>query len=288
MSACVIFNQLIRTFLSQPNQHEALSMAAFDQAAAAYDAAFSYSPVGKLQRERVHHFFRQEINGKALQVLEINCGTGEDALWFAAGGHHVIATDVSAMMIALADEKTKGHSYKGTVQTRQLAFRDLKDAFAPHSFDLVFSDFGGLNCIPPAAISTLLQDADLLLKPGGRFIAVIMGRKCVWERCYFLLKGKKQEAYRRNNTAPLDVPLGKQQMPAWYYAPSAIRRMAASLFTCTAVKPVGIVLPPSYLQPFFTKRKSWLSALNRLEPLLSFSAFSNYADHFYISLRKKN
>lgn len=265
-----------------------ISLSGFDHIAADYDNDFSCSPVGKLQRERVYHFLRAELSGTFLRVLEINCGTGEDAIWLADLGHHVTATDASTEMINITRQKIKDRSFKGSVDTRQLSFSELKDVFAPQSFDLVFSDFGGLNCIPENEMRSLLKEVHSLLKPGGKFIAVIMSRKCLWERFYFLLKGKWKEAFRRSSKEPVPVYLGKNSQPTWYYAPPEIINLSAEYFTRRNLKPVGLALPPSYLNPFFEKRKSLLSALNKLEALFSFSICSNYADHFYLSLQKIN
>ena len=35
------------------------------------------------------------LDNNKLNILELNCGTGEDALWFAKQGHKVLATDLS-------------------------------------------------------------------------------------------------------------------------------------------------------------------------------------------------
>jgi hypothetical protein len=59
---------------------------AFDEYAVAYDGAFTFSSIGKLQRARVWKFLSQHCSPAIHpQVLELNCGTGEDAAWF--GGY---------------------------------------------------------------------------------------------------------------------------------------------------------------------------------------------------------
>lgn len=274
--------------MSQQSNPQKISFSGFDHIAEEYDSDFSCSPVGQLQRQRVHHFLGQELGRTSLRVLEINCGTGEDAIWLAERGHHVIATDSSAEMINITMQKIKGRYFEGVVQARQISFNELNDVFMPQSFDLVFSDFGGLNCIPENVMRTLLQDIYALLKPGGKFIAVIMGRKCLWERGYYLLKGNGKEAFRRSSKQSVAVSLGSNPQPTWYFAPSEIINLSAEYFYCRNLKPVGIAVPPSYLNPFFAKKKWLLSTLNTLEAVFSFSVCSNYADHFYISLQKKN
>src|ERR1700750_2270801 len=95
----------------------------FDNMASTYDADFTMSGIGKLQRERVWFFLSALLQkkGAALKILEINCGTGEDALRLAALGHQVIATDASAVMIETAKAKLPG-TLEAKLQFVQCAF----------------------------------------------------------------------------------------------------------------------------------------------------------------------
>lgn len=258
----------------------------FDLVAEQYDIAFSQSPIGLLQRERVHRFLSATISGKSLNILEINCGTGDDAIWLAEKGQHVIATDASERMIEVTKRKIKSQSLESWIHAQHTSFREIKNKFTPSSFDLIFSDFGGLNCIPKDELRLLMNDAASLLKPGGKLIAVIMGRKCLWEQGYFLLKGKSKDAFRRNNVEAVKVNIGDGVQHTWYYSPEEIRIISSSQFKLNSLKPVGIAIPPSYFNPFFIRKKIMLSILNIMESVLSFSFLSNYADHFYIELQK--
>src|SRR5450631_871957 len=119
----------------------------FDVLAPDYDAVFSRSLTGLAQRlvsrERLEAF----LAGKGrLRILEINCGTGEDACWLASLGHEVIATDQSAAMIRTAREKGggiagAGAGERGTPNFIQCGFSELGNTFAGQSFDLIFSNF---------------------------------------------------------------------------------------------------------------------------------------------------
>ena len=182
------------------------SKPAFDAAARSYDADFTETGTGKLQRELVHAYLAKTVlNGSELKILELNCGTGEDAIWMAGKGAQVLATDLSGEMVRLGKDKwdsfrkntevRSSHgqavseaspegSPSGTVEFRQM---DLRQAMELDTqFDLVFSNFGGLNCISPQEFSAFLDRLPDLLNPNGRFIAVIMppkgfapGRHCI-------------------------------------------------------------------------------------------------------------
>src|SRR5262245_44859612 len=80
--------------------------APFDVLAAGYDSSFSQSLTGQAQRDVSRLWLQKFLLYKGpLRILEINCGTGDDALWLASLGHYVVATDQSARMIGEATQK---------------------------------------------------------------------------------------------------------------------------------------------------------------------------------------
>ena len=75
--------------------------APFDAIADEYDAVFTHSLIGRAQRESVWREI-DRLFRPGQRVLEINCGTGVDALHLAARGVQVVACDASAGMVAVA------------------------------------------------------------------------------------------------------------------------------------------------------------------------------------------
>lgn len=73
--------------------------AAFDGAAAEYDAAFSERRLGMLLRGLLHQELARHLPANGLH-LECGCGTGLDAAWMLRRGAAVLATDVSPAMRA--------------------------------------------------------------------------------------------------------------------------------------------------------------------------------------------
>ncbi|MFI5135093.1 MAG: class I SAM-dependent methyltransferase [Chitinophagales bacterium] len=260
---------------------------AFDLAASAYDEEFTHSLIGKLQRQRVYFFLKKILTDQSLRILEINCGSGEDAVWLAQQGHHVTATDASPKMIELVRKKISESKLEEKISTAICDFDDLKNKFQSEKFDFIFSDFGGLNCVSGDELEKLSADFSSLLVPGGKFIAVIMGRKCWWERSYFLMKGKSRDALRRNSKELVEAKIGESTVPTWYYSPKEFQNLFLNEFQKIRVRPVGLFIPPSYLNPFFEKKKWLLSILNLLEKMFSLSFLSDFADHFLIELIKR-
>ncbi|MFZ1592497.1 MAG: methyltransferase domain-containing protein [Chitinophagales bacterium] len=259
---------------------------AFDAVAQQYDDEFSFSAVGKAQRASVWRHLNAILPSKKLRVLEMNCGTGVDASKFINLGHSILLTDGSKEMIATATKKLE----KEGLTNFSTCIWNLKDTFplATTNFDLIFSNFGGWNCLSKDELSQLAIQCEKLLSSQGKIVAVVMGRKCFWEKWYFRFKHKPTEQNRRLLTTPSKARLDKfTTVDTWYYAPEEIKQVFSG-FTVTKIKPIGFFIPPSYLNPFFGNKLFLLKILTVLDKLFSFSKLSNYADHFLIVLEKKN
>ena len=159
---------------------------AFDAIAATYDASFSKTIIGANQRRLVRMHLQTFLKGKGLlKILEINCGTGDDALWLASLGHEVVATDASALMIAEAKRKASITSAEYKISFFQCSFEKLYSNFKDEKFDLIFSNFSGLNCIAPGELQILGSDLNFILYTNGHLAAVIFGKFTFWEFFYF-------------------------------------------------------------------------------------------------------
>ena len=261
--------------------------APFDAAAIDYDAVFTDTCVGRLQRERVWQLIGQ-VEG---EVLELNCGTGEDAIWLAQNGCRVLATDASEAMLRIAEKKIRANPSNLSITLEMCRIEHL-EGFSGTGFDLILSNFGGLNCVPPETLPQLGQVVTSKLRPGGRFVAIVMGRFCWWETLYFLIKGQFRNAFRRLGKLPVSAPLGNgSTVQTWYYTPGRFRRLicceTSGYLEMTETRPVGFWLPPSYLDPFFRKHPRFLSLLGKLENAFSGTLAALAADHFLISFTRK-
>ncbi len=253
----------------------------FDIHAQNYDDAFTFSNIGQAQRKRVYFFLSEMLKEDNLNILEINCGTGEDANYLTNKGHNVLATDISTAMIAQAKKKYPTINFQ-TLDITSNAIEKLDK-----KFDVIFSNFGGLNCLSKAQLATFLGISEALLKTNGKAILVIMPKKTLSERLYFILKLQPRKAFRRNSHNPVHVYVEGVKIPTWYYDPKEVVTLAKEKLKPVAIKPIGIAIPPSYLEPFFAKRKGLLKLLEQIESWLSSSYWAKYADHYLIAFTKE-
>ncbi len=264
------------------------SFTAFDTLAADYDQSFSQSLTGSSQRMQSRKWLSAFLEGKTeLNILEINCGTGDDALWLASLGHKVVATDLAGAMIDEAKRKQVLHSPTHPVNFIQCDLTDLHSQLKYEKFDLIFSNFSGLNCIAPNKIELLNHQFNSFLKPDAHIAVVIFGKYSLWEMGWYGLQFKFGKAFRRLTKKPAMMKLkdGFTQ-PVWYYSIHRFQQLM-SQFKLLEKKPVGLFIPPSYLENFIKSRPRFFRFLDKWEKKAGgISAFTRFADHSYLLLKK--
>ena len=272
-----------------------MTEAAFDGVAADYDRDFTHSLVGAAQRRVVWDALDAAL-GRPCRVLELNCGTGEDALHLARAGHRVVATDVSGAMLHVAAAKLARAGLQARVQTMRLDLQVLasgaitaQDLGGP--FDLVLSNFGGLNCLSPETLRALAAQLAACLAPGGRLVTVVMPRACLWEMAWGLLRLRPRFASRRWGSGPVPAFLapGAPPLPVWFYNPGELKRLLGAAFVAERVRPVGLAVPPSALEPLARLLPRLLGLLAVLDRRwLSAAWAAPLADHALIQWRRRS
>lgn len=261
--------------------------APFDHITSPYNSAFSQSAIGQLQRKSVWDYVEKVMPDlKGFEMLELNCGSGEEAELFGDNGVNIIATDIGIALDKVTPGKQEQYSMQNRISSQYLDLENLDEIVFDKKFDLVFSNFGGMNCMSPQSMKILLQKLPKILKPGGRFIGIVMPKFCAWETVFFLLRFQFKKAFRRLASREHISHAKGADIKTWYYHPSEIKKWSRERFSVVAVSPVGLALPAAYLERFAKFQKSMLLRLNRIEKKLSgFSSLSGMADHFIVDLK---
>ena len=166
----------------------------FEALAASYDETFTSSRIGTRMRRAVWRRLDAAFVPPS-RVLELGCGTGEDAVHLAGIGVFVLATDSAEGMVAEARAKVERAGVADRVTTRTLDAGRLDEIDLDGPFDGAFSNFGALNCVPDlAAVSAGLFRH---VRPGGRVLLCLMGRYVPWEWGWFIAHGDRKAAFRR-------------------------------------------------------------------------------------------
>lgn len=244
-----------------------MMVASFDSVAASYQTLWSGTPAGGMQRAAVWRLI-EPLFPIGSRVLDIGCGTGDDALALQARGVQVTGIDASPEMVRIARERGIDASV-GRAE-------DLSDLQG--SFDGVLSNFGALNCVQELA--DLREPLARRMRPGGWLAICLMGRVCAWETIWYLLRGDVARA-RRRWSGEASSPLA---LRVFYPTVANVRHAFAPDFTLHSWHGIGVAVPPSYvtgLSPAAIGRLANLDRCFASRPLLR-----ALSDHRLLLFRK--
>jgi ubiquinone/menaquinone biosynthesis C-methylase UbiE len=155
-----------------------LNPSGFEELAERYDADFTNTAVGIALR-RIVWARLETLFQPSQRILELGCGTGEDAVRLALAGIDVVATDASPAMLAVAREKARRAGCLARIDFQCIPMEAVGRALRGQRFDGVFSNFGALNCVRD--LTPLSVDLSHLLAVNGALVWVLMGKRVPWE-----------------------------------------------------------------------------------------------------------
>jgi ubiquinone/menaquinone biosynthesis C-methylase UbiE len=259
---------------------------AFNKQSEVFDQLFSNNSIIGYKRKRVRDHVEKFIQPGS-NILELNAGTGEDAIYFARRGHHVHATDISKGMQDILMKKVKQNSLQTKVSRELCSFTKLDTLEQKGPYDLIFSNFAGLNCT--SELNKVLNSFESLLKPGGVVTLVMLPKFCLWETL-LLFKGKFKTAFRRflsrnGRSSHIDGTY----FNCWYYNPASITKQLKKSFTILNIEALCVFVPPSYIEHFAEKHPRLYSYLVGKENVMKDKWPWKYiGDYYIISLKKIN
>jgi len=271
---------VIKTY---PDINEQHAEAAFTLQAPAFDELYGNDTIIQYKRQRVRDHVMQYLPACS-SILELNAGTGEDAIFFAQQSHHVHATDISKGMQDVLKQKIKEHQLNH-ISYELCSFTRLDQLQNKGPFDAVFSNFAGLNCTNE--LDKVTASFDTLLKPGGIVTLVILPKFCLWETL-LIFKGKFTTATRRPFGNGRQAHILGEYFKCWYYNPSFLISRLKNSFDLLSIEGLCTIVPPSYMEGFAEKHPKLFSFLKRNENLLKTKWPWKYiGDYYIISFKKK-
>jgi SAM-dependent methyltransferase len=189
-----------------------LVRAAFDATAPTYEADFTGTVIGRLQRAAIHRYV-DPLFPPGARILDLGCGAGEDAVHFAHRGVEVHGIDLSPAMVETARQRARREGLSETIHFETLPIEHLEE-FPGRGYAGAFSSFGPLNCVRDLRpVAKALAER---LHPGALVALCFMNRFCLWETLFYLLTLQLDKAIRRFSGpgAPASVgPIGQRSPP---------------------------------------------------------------------------
>src|ERR1700753_2672897 len=170
------------------------AQAYWDTAAETYVQDFSGTSIGQVRRQAGWRRL-DTIFSPGQKLLELNCGTGIDAVHLAERGIQLVACDISSRMIELAGQLAASTNTRELIDFRVLPNEEIGSLTGENVFDGAFSNFCGLNCVEdlPAVVRELTR----LVRAGTPVRLCMIGRFVPWEIAWFMAHGEPGKALRR-------------------------------------------------------------------------------------------
>lgn len=129
-----------------------------------FDTVYQGTPpwdIGRPQKAFVDLAAAGEVTGS---VLDVGCGTGEHALFFAERGHEVLGIDTSSLAIRKAKEKAAARG----LRVQFLVWNALDLAGLKRTFDTVI-DSGFFHVLSDEDRPAFAKSLATVLAPGGNY-----------------------------------------------------------------------------------------------------------------------
>ena len=254
---------------------------AFSRTAEKYDSFAADHPHLTRMRSKVYAHLERFIP-KAARILELNCGTGTDAVELARRGYTVHAMDNAPGMLKRLRDKVLRFDLGDRITFQQCSFTELNQIQgAP--YDVVFSNLGGLNCVPD--LSPIIEQLPGVLRPNGLVTWTLMPPVCLWELAE-IFRGRPRLAFRRFSLYGTRAHLEGLYFRVYYFTPQQVLQWFGDDYDCLAIEGLSVLTPTAEGKKFVNQHPQLYQTLSWLDDRLALRRpWRGWGDFFMITLR---
>ena len=261
------------------------AVTAYDRYAQRYDAVLEENRINAYMRRSMMRL-QAETFGRGQHLLELGCGTGDEALELARRGCRILAIDPSHEMISVARRKAGKCPQGGLVEFRVGRSRDLGELLGSEereSFDGAFSSFA-LSYEPDLApVRRALASA---VKPGGDLLVAAMNRFSAAEWILSCASGRPRYAGRRVS-GRLMHKVGSVRTPVFARTLRALVRGFEPEFAQVSARGLPVALPPAYMNRPLGRLPGLLRFLEEADSSLGgWPILRSLGDHTVLQMRR--
>jgi ubiquinone/menaquinone biosynthesis C-methylase UbiE len=252
---------------------------AFSRQSSNYDDYDKSNPTLTWMRKQVRNHVLKFLR-KGDKILELNSGTGIDAEFFASNGHNVHCTDLSDGMVEQMKKKFSSGKFSDKITIQQCSFTELNKISG--KFDFIFSNFGGLNCVPD--LKEVSKFFPKLLNENGRVCLVILPPVCPWEIIQ-LFRGKFKLAFRRFHKDGVLANVEGIKFRTFYFSLNDVMKALDPEFKLLKTESLALFTPIPQMDKISTKFPRLAKILNRIdEKVATVPPFNKIGDHIIITV----
>ena len=255
---------------------------AFDSIAGSFDGTLENEITVRI-RQKVYSIIKGLVSPGS-SILDVNCGTGIDLLNLSGEGYRVAGVDISEGMISTARRKLDAAG-KADVPLSVCSF-DRLDRSKFRSYDLVLSNFGGLNCTP--SLDAAAESIATVTRKGGYFVGIIMPPFSLWETVSFLGHFRWRDAFRRMRPSAPATGFPGSTFRVYYHSPRAVVRAFSPSFEAMQTTGLSIISPNPQSKQFVLTHPHFDRFLARLDTFVeNIPILRSIGDHYVIVFLKK-
>jgi ubiquinone/menaquinone biosynthesis C-methylase UbiE len=254
---------------------------AFSRTAARYDAFAEDHPHLTRVRHKVYAHIERFVP-KGAHILELNAGSGIDAIELARRGYYVHATDIASGMLARLRDKVNAFGLNGSITIQECSFTNLEHIHGK-PYDVVFSNLGGLNCL--ADLRPVIEQLPSVLRKGGIVSWTLMPRLCLWELAE-ILRGRPRLAFRRLAHQGTWARLEGLTFRVYYFTPRQVIEWFGPDYEVLALQGLAVFTPTLESKNFAKRHPHLYRALAWLEDRVASSPpWWGWGDFFILTMR---
>ena len=254
---------------------------AFDNVAEIFDETFENEITGRL-REKIYHVI-ESFAAPGSSLLDMSCGTGIDGLTLARRGYNVVGLDIAPKMIEIAKAKAIRERLS-TARFQLGSFEHLTDT-TTGSFDIVLSNFGGLNCV--RRLEATARQVASVLKPVGCFVGTVMPPVCFWEIVAGFSRLNTRAAFRRLSKNIQATGFRGKTFTVYYHPLRRLLSEFSRWFRPVKIVGLSIFSPPPHAMTFLNNNAKLSRLLEQCDEALGWlPVLRAIGDHYMVVLRK--
>jgi ubiquinone/menaquinone biosynthesis C-methylase UbiE len=219
------------------------SITYYNEIAPQYDAMLEKELANSIVRKTVAESFIASV--KKGWVLDLGGGTGQDLRWLTTNGYQVIFCEPSAGMRKIAMQNAAAQLTNNRVTFLEGPDTDFMNWATALPFDQrtegALLNFAVLNCI--SNIDVLFKQLSLVIKPGGRIVALILSTDL--KTLFRKNPGTAIKKLLFNTPTTFSIQYQNSKQIVYNYTKKDIRKAAAPNFTivhCEIKKGPGFTL----------------------------------------------
>lgn len=215
----------------------------FKTAAPLHGEGVDLSPVSRYHRDRVRSYLLKSVlpQSRQMSILNLGCGTGNDAMWLASLGHRVLAVDDCPEK--LAEAKSRPLKEADQIQFAELDVNSCSADSFTSEFDLLLCGSEVVNRSAPEGLRRLAVAATSWVRPGGRALLVTTSR------------------------TPTRIPVN--DAPLWFHEPREIAQYFSPAFVAIRLRTLTVVMPEPHYSGNLNNRPGRLATLGAVDKLLA-------------------